>query len=124
LYTTHYIEEAQRLCDRVAIIDQGKIIALDSPARLIQDLGKGVIRIEFNASIDDRLLDHMGSVGLVRVVDNQKKRIHIETDHTDQVSRELLELMKTKDGLLKTLDISEPNLETVFIHLTGRNLRD
>jgi len=124
LYTTHYIEEAQRLCDRVAIIDQGKIIALDSPARLIQDLGKGIIRMEFNAGIDDRLLEQMKCIGSVRVIDDQKRRIHIETDHTDQASRELLELMKTKDGLLMTLDISEPNLETVFIHLTGRNLRD
>jgi len=124
LYTTHYIEEAQRLCDRVAIIDQGKIIALDSPARLIQDLGKGIIRMEFNEGIDDKLLDQMKHIGLVIVVDDQKRRIHIETDHTEQASRELLELMKTKDGLLMTLDISEPNLETVFIHLTGRNLRD
>ena len=124
LYTTHYIEEAQRLCDRVAIMDQGKIIALDSPARLIQNLGKGITRIEFNASIDDRLLDQMKRFGLVRVVDDQKRRIHVETDRTDQASRELLELMKTRDGLLKTLDISEPNLETVFIHLTGKNLKD
>jgi ABC-2 type transport system ATP-binding protein len=124
LYTTHYIEEAQRLCDRVAVIDQGKIIALDSPAHLIQDLGKGMIRMEFNTGIDDKLLDQMKRIGLVIVVDDQKRRIHIETDRTDQASRELLELMKTRDGLLKTLDISEPNLETVFIHLTGRNLRD
>ena len=124
LYTTHYIEEAQRLCGRVAIMDQGKIIALDSPARLIQDLGKGIIRIEFNAGIDDRLLDQLKRIGLVRVVDDQKRRIHVKTDRTDQASRELLELMKTQEGLLKTLDISEPNLETVFIHLTGRNLRD
>jgi len=124
LYTTHYIEEAQRLCDRVAVIDQGKIIALDSPAHLIRDLGKGMIRMEFNTGIDDKLLDQMKRIGLVIVVDDQKRRIHIETDHTDQASKELLELMKTRDGLLKTLDISEPNLETVFIHLTGRNLRD
>jgi ABC-2 type transport system ATP-binding protein len=124
LYTTHYMEEAQRLCDRVAIMDQGKVIALDSPARLIQDLGKGIIRIEFNAGVDDRLLDQMKRFGLVRVVDDQKRRIHVETDRTDQASRELLELVKTRDGLLKTLDISEPNLETVFIHLTGKNLRD
>jgi ABC-2 type transport system ATP-binding protein len=124
LYTTHYIEEAQRLCDRVAIIDQGKIIALNSPARLIQDLGKGIIRMEFNEGIDDKLLDQMKCIGLVIVVDDQKRRIHIETDRIDEASRRLLELMKTRDGLLKTLDISEPNLETVFIHLTGRNLRD
>jgi len=124
LYTTHYIEEAQHLCDRVAIIDQGQIIALDSPARLIQDLGRGIVRIEVNASIDDRLLDQMKRIGVVRVVDDQRRKIHVETNGVGEASRELLELMKTRDGLIKTLDISEPNLETVFIHLTGRNLRD
>lgn len=123
-YTTHYIEEAQRLCHRVAIMDQGKVIALDTPARLIRNLGKGMIRIEFNSGVDDKLLDLINHIGLVRVIDDQKMRIHIETDRTDQSSKELLDLMKTRDGLLKTLDISEPNLETVFIHLTGRNLRD
>jgi ABC-2 type transport system ATP-binding protein len=124
LYTTHHIEEAQRLCDRVAIMDQGKIIALDTPSGLIRDLGKGILRIEFNVGVDDKLLDQMNHVGLVRVIDDQKMRIDIETDRTDLSSKELLELMKKRDGLLKTLDISEPNLETVFIHLTGRNLRD
>jgi ABC-2 type transport system ATP-binding protein len=124
LYTTHYIEEAERLCDRVAIMDQGKIIALDSPTSLIQDLGRGIIRIECSAEIDDKLLDQIKHIGLVRVIDGGKKRFHLETDHTAQASRELRELVKTRDGLLKTLDISEPNLETVFIHLTGRNLRD
>jgi ABC-2 type transport system ATP-binding protein len=124
LYTTHYIEEAQRLCHRVAIMDQGKIIALDSPTNLIRDLGKGIIRLECKARIDDRLLNQIGQVGLVRDIDGDRRRFHLETDHTEQASRELLELMKTRDGLLKTLDISEPNLETVFIHLTGKNLRD
>jgi ABC-2 type transport system ATP-binding protein len=80
--------------------------------------------MEFNAGIDDRLLEQMKCIGSVRVIDDQKRRIHIETDHTDQASRELLDLMKTKDGLLMNLDISEPNLETVFIHLTGKNLKD
>jgi ABC-2 type transport system ATP-binding protein len=124
LYTTHHIEEAQHLCDRVAIIDQGKIIALDSPARLIRDFGKGMVCMEFNAGIADQLLDQMKRIGHVRVVDDQRRKIHIETNGIDEASRELLELMKARDGLIKTLDIAEPNLETVFIHLTGRNLRD
>jgi ABC-2 type transport system ATP-binding protein len=124
LYTTHRIEEAQRLCGRVAIMDRGKIIALDSPDRLIRESGKGIIRLSFNAAIDEKLMDRMTRFGLLLFVDDQKKRVHIETDHTDQASRELLELMESHAGLLKTLDISEPNLETVFIHLTGRNLRD
>ena len=124
LYTTHYIEEAQHLCDRVAVIDQGQIIALDSPARLIRDLGKANIHMEFNIGIDPKLLGQLEHIGLVRVVDDQRRKIHVETNRIDEASRELLELMKTRDGLIKTLDISEPNLETVFIHLTGRNLRD
>jgi ABC-2 type transport system ATP-binding protein len=124
LYTTHYIEEAQRLCDRVAVMDQGKIIALDSPTRLVEYFGKGMIRVEFNAGIDDIFLDQIRLMGLVRVVDDQRRRIHIETDRTDQASKKLMEMMETREGLLKTLVISEPNLETVFIHLTGKNLRD
>jgi len=124
LYTTHYIEEAQRLCHRVAVMDQGKIIALDSPTRLVEYFGKGMIRVEFNAGIDDMFLDQIRLLGLVRVVDDQRRRIHIETDRTDQASKKLMEMMETREGLLKTLDISELNLETVFIHLTGKNLRD
>jgi ABC-2 type transport system ATP-binding protein len=124
LYTTHYIEEAQRLCNRVAIMDEGKMIALDTPSALIHNLGKGIIRLEFNVSTDDTLLNQMERFGSVRVIDGQKRRVHLETDRTEQVLRELLDLMENRAGLLKTLDILEPNLETVFIHLTGRNLRD
>lgn len=124
LYTTHYMEEAQRLCDRVAIMDQGQIIALHSPAHLIQEYGKGMIHMECNEGADDNLIEQMMRVGLVRIIDDQKSIIHIETDRVDQASRELLDLMKTREGLLKALHLSEPNLETVFIHLTGRMLRD
>jgi len=124
LYTTHYIEEAQRLCDRVAIIDQGKIMALNHPAQLIRDLGRANIDLELNIRIDNEVLGQLERIGLVRVLDDQGRRIHVETNRMDEASREVLELMKTRDGLIKTLDISEPNLETVFIHLTGRNLRD
>ena len=124
LYTTHYIEEAQRLCERVAIMDQGRIIALDTPAALIRNLGKRIIRIEFNSSVDDMLLNQMGRFGSVCLIDGVKRNVHLEVDRTDQALRELLALMEKRDGLLKTIDILEPNLETVFLHLTGRNLRD
>ena len=124
LYTTHYIEEAQRLCDRVAIMDQGRIIALNSPTHLIQEFGKGMVHMEFNEGVDDDLIEQMKCIGWVRVIDDQKSILQIETDDTKQASRELLDLMKTREGLLKTLHLSEPNLETVFIHLTGRTLRD
>jgi|APFre7841882724_1041349.scaffolds.fasta_scaffold04280_5 ABC-2 type transport system ATP-binding protein len=124
LYTTHYIEEAERLCNRVGILDQGKMIALDTPATLVRNLGTGIVRIEFNANPDDTLLRQIGHLGSFRVIDDRSRHLRLETDRTDRAVREFLDLMDKRSGMLKTLDIIEPNLETVFIHLTGRTLRD
>ena len=124
LYTTHYIEEAQRLCRRIAILDYGELIALDTPTALIHGFGRCLIRIEFHEAFDETLLKEMEHLGSVRVLDDQKQRIHLETDHTEETLKDLLALRERRGILFKTLDIVEPNLETVFIHLTGRSLRD
>lgn len=124
LYTTHYIEEAQRLCRRIAILDYGELIALDTPTALIHGFGRCLIRIEFHEAFDETLLREMKHFGSVRVLDDQKQRIHLETDHTEETLKDLLALRERRGVLFKTLDIVEPNLETVFIHLTGRSLRD
>ena len=124
LYTTHYIEEAERLCRRVCILDRGKMIALDNPATLVREHGTGIVRIEFNANPDDTLLSQIGNLGSFRVMDDQSRHLRLETNHPDRAVREFLDLMDKRAGMLKTLDIIEPNLETVFIRLTGRYLRD
>jgi ABC-2 type transport system ATP-binding protein len=124
LYTTHYIEEAERLCNRVGILDQGKMIALDTPGTLVREHGTGIVRIEFNANPDDTLLSQIGHLGSFRVMDDQNRHLRLETNRPDRVVREFLDLMDKRRGMLKTLDIIEPNLETVFIRLTGRTLRD
>jgi ABC-2 type transport system ATP-binding protein len=124
LYTTHYIEEAQDLCDRVAIMDRGKIIALDTPRALIHSLGKGIIRMEFHEAPDETLLGQIATYGSLTRVDGQKKRLHLETDRTGPVLRELLNIKENREALFKSLEVMEPDLETVFIHLTGRDLRD
>lgn len=124
LYTTHYIEEAERLCHRVGIMDEGKIMALDTPAALVRDRGTGIVSMEFNASPDDALLSGIGQIGSFRVMDEQSRHLRLETKRPDRAARDLLDLMDKRAGLLKTLDIIEPNLETVFIRLTGRDLRN
>ncbi|MCX8118383.1 MAG: ATP-binding cassette domain-containing protein [Desulfobacterota bacterium] len=124
LYTTHYIEEAHRLCERIAILDWGKVIALGPPAQLIREFGRGMIRLELNGEADDPLIEKMRRVGSVTIVDPQKRVFFIETAHLEQASRALLDFVGSEEGKLKTLHLSEPNLETVFIHLTGRTLRD
>ena len=124
LYTTHYIEEAQDLCDRVAIMDRGKIMALDTPGALIHSLGKGIIRMEFHEALDEALLGQIATYGSLTRVDGQKKRLHLETDQTGLVLKKLLNIKENREALFKSLDVMEPDLETVFIHLTGRDLRD
>jgi ABC-2 type transport system ATP-binding protein len=124
LYTTHYVEEAQRLCHRVAILDNGKLIALDTPTALIQGIGRTLIRITSHEPFDETVLREMEHFGFVRVLDDQRQRIHLETDQTEEALKGLLALKERQGILFKTLDIAEPNLETVFVHLTGRSLRD
>jgi ABC-2 type transport system ATP-binding protein len=97
IYTTHYMEEAQRLCDRVAIMDHGRVLALDTVEQLIQQYGgKSVLRA-------------VTETGEVRR----------ETDNPLAALNEL-----QRDGRLLSFHLERPNLEGVFLHLTGRSLRD
>lgn len=124
LYTTHYIEEAQALCSRVAIMDLGKVLALDEPQSLIRGLGNGIIRIVFSLPVEDAIRRELEGMGQARVVDGSGKQLHLQVRETGVALKALVELQERRNLRLKTLEILEPNLETVFIHLTGRDLRD
>jgi len=112
IYTTHYMEEASRLCDRVAIIDHGKILAMDSVEGLIEAHGgKSVITAELNEAPKD-------TSALQGRLEGNTLRID-----TAKPMEELAAL--TKSGLdFAQLRVDRPDLETVFLNLTGRSLRD
>ena len=111
LYTTHYMEEAQRLCDRVAIVDHGKLLALDSVDRLIaQHGGRSVVICELN--------EQPTGIDLPGKLDGLTLRF--ESDNP-------LEQVATLTGQgiqFQTLNVTQPDLESVFLNLTGRSLRD
>jgi ABC-2 type transport system ATP-binding protein len=120
IYTTHYMEEAERLCDRVAIIDHGRIIALGSNEELIH--GAFASRSQVMARFDGPPADvsswverHAG-----RLVDGSAE---FTIDHSTQIAGLLDDAAKAG---LELLDVTlrRPNLESVFLHLTGRELRD
>ena len=120
IYTTHYMEEAERLCDRVAIIDHGRIIALGSNEELIH--GAFASRSQVMARFDGPPADvsswverHTG-----RLVDGSAE---FTIDHSTQIAGLLDDAAKAG---LELLDVTlrRPNLESVFLHLTGRELRD
>jgi ABC-2 type transport system ATP-binding protein len=124
LYTTHYMEEAERLCDRVAIIDEGRIVALDTPKKLIADLGGGIIHLGVENGMADKTFTHIQALPEVKTVTRLNGKLEIETIHAQEALIRLLELFNQTDTDITALEVLEPNLETVFLHLTGKRLRE
>ncbi len=124
LLTTHYMEEAERLCDRVAIIDQGRIIALGSPRELIASLGaEHVVEFELDggSAPDDEVLAALP--GVERVAhDDGKHRLTVGRVH--EVVPALMKLLDRQGAALSELTTHNATLEDVFLSLTGRHLRD
>jgi len=114
--TTHYMEEADRLCDRVAIIDNGRIVALDTPERLKRGLGGDIVELWAEKPEVDALrglgyvLDVSCFDGGVRVV-------------VDDAARHLQGILSVA-GRVDSVEVRSPTLDDVFIHYTGRDIRD
>jgi len=126
LYTTHYMEEAQELSDRVGIIDHGELIALGTQKELTQKVGQTETLILYLGENDDPQV-------LVRALEGVQDVIEsAATDHevsiVAQQAEEVLAAVVSKANesriKIRSIDIREPNLEAVFLHLTGRALRD
>ncbi|HMD32932.1 MAG TPA: ABC transporter ATP-binding protein [Candidatus Acidoferrales bacterium] len=122
LLTTHYIEEAERLCDRVAIIDQGKLIALGTP-RELKDRSAGTTRIEVSLAkpAAEGELNGLEGVTNCRTVDG---RTVMHSTRPPQTIVALVKHLESKNNELQSLEIAAPSLEDVFIELTGRRLRE
>jgi ABC-2 type transport system ATP-binding protein len=124
LYTTHYMEEAERLCDRVAIVDEGRIVALDAPRKLVSELGRGIIQLGVANGMPKGMLEQVRVLPEVRAVTRLNGKVRVETTQAQEALIHLLELFNRTDTDVTALEVLEPNLETVFLHLTGKRLRD
>jgi ABC-2 type transport system ATP-binding protein len=123
IYTTHYMEEAQRLCHRVAIVDEGKMIALDTPAALIRSLGGGVVIIGIAEGAPEEITDRIAQVPAVRSATRSDGELKIETQRLQEGLMGTLDVTNQLDVRITSLEILEPNLESVFLNLTGKKLR-
>jgi ABC-2 type transport system ATP-binding protein len=125
LLTTHYMEEAEQLCGRVAIMDHGKIIALDTPAGLTQSVGVDTI-VTVRASGDHEALaaaleKSIEGVTRSRALDNG---VELYVTGTDRIVPRVVNAVEDAGSEVLDISIAEPSLETVFINLTGKALRD
>jgi ABC-2 type transport system ATP-binding protein len=125
LITTHYMDEADRLCDRVAIVDHGKLVALDSPAALKASVpGSNVIEVQFeNPPIGwEARLRQLNAVTSVQ--SESAGMYRVLSSNGSQTTTELVESAVHAGVALKSLSVQNTTLDDVFVHYTGRQLRD
>jgi ABC-2 type transport system ATP-binding protein len=124
LYTTHYMEEAAELSDHIAIMDKGKVIAYGTHDELIKLVGEETrIDLTLNAEAE-KILELWRAVQGVSGIDVTGGKVTALVDDSNRVLPRLFEAAAKANVRITSVDIQEPNLETVFLHLTGRALRD
>ncbi len=124
LYTTHYMEEAAELSHHIAIMDKGKIIAHGTHDELIKMVGEQTrIDITLNTEAEKILFVWQKTEGVSKI-DSLDGKVTALVDDSNRVLPRLFDAASKADVRITSVDIQEPNLETVFLHLTGRALRD
>jgi ABC-2 type transport system ATP-binding protein len=125
MLTTHYMEEADRLCERVAIMDHGRILALDTPAALKRSIGADtVVTVKATGDVDqlaELLAREVDGVTRTRRLDGG---VELHVQGSDRLVPRVAAAAERGGFDLVDLSVSEPSLETVFINLTGKELRD
>jgi ABC-2 type transport system ATP-binding protein len=123
--TTHYMEEADQLCDRVAIMDHGKILALDTPSNLKKSTGADTI-VTVKVTKDGERLAQMLAEELDGVVDTRvvENVVSLHVQGSDRLVPRVVNAADAADVEILDLAVAEPSLETVFINLTGKDLRE
>ncbi|MDQ7784623.1 MAG: ATP-binding cassette domain-containing protein [Desulfomonilaceae bacterium] len=123
ILTTHYMDEADRLCSRVAIIDRGEIVALDSPQNLKTRLGGDVLDVDI-AEASPEFIEKLKIIGDLRSVKVQDGRLMITVERGESFVPRLFETAQTMGVAISAVSMRKPNLEDVFIQLTGREIRE
>jgi ABC-2 type transport system ATP-binding protein len=124
LMTTHYMDEADKLCDRIAIIDHGKLVALDSPLKLKASIpGKNVLEVSFSSVPPNwtETLKNLPEVAEVKAVDHVYR---ISSHNGPRTTVELMEAARTAGVSITSLSVQSTTLDDVFVHYTGHQLRD
>ena len=125
LYTTHYMEEAQELSDRIGIIDHGKLIALGTHAELVKLVGeKTRIDLALDRDCDTVCASWRQVPGVSSVADADDGKVVVLVDDANVTLPRLFDAAAAAGARITAVNVAEPDLESVFLHLTGRALRD
>jgi ABC-2 type transport system ATP-binding protein len=125
LITTHYMDEADRLCDRIAIVDHGKLVALDTPMALKTSVpGTNVVEVQF-ARESTEWPARLKQLADVTAVESQSAGMYrLLTSNGSLTTTQLVEMVTSSGDAIKSLSVQNTTLDDVFVHYTGRALRD
>lgn len=124
LLTTHYMDEADKLCDRIAIVDHGKLVALDSPLKLKASIpGNTILEVSFSR-VPDGWVETLKGLAEVQGVKADDTVFRIGSNNGPRTTVDLMEAARTAQVEITSLSVQSTTLDDVFMHYTGRQLRD
>jgi ABC-2 type transport system ATP-binding protein len=124
ILTTHYIEEADYLCDRVAIIDYGKIVAIDTPSKLKKVADINLISLQIADGKSDDLASLLEGFDWIKKVERRNSSLELSVEGGEERVLELVELANEHGFAITAIDLHQPSLEDAFLHYTGRTIRE
>jgi ABC-2 type transport system ATP-binding protein len=125
LITTHYMDEADRLCDRIAIVDHGKLVALDTPMALKASVpGSNVVEVQFMQESPEWPGQLHQLAGVTSVEPQSAGMYRLLTSNGSLTTTQLVEMTTSRGSTIKSLNVQNTTLDDVFVHYTGRQLRD
>lgn len=123
ILTTHYMEEADFLCDRIAIMDRGKFVAMNTPAQLKDILGGDVVSIEIEGKADS-LLDQIKSLDWVKNMTRHNETLSLTMEKGERRIPQLINVARENGVNVTCVHLRKPSLEDVFLHYTGKTIRE
>jgi ABC-2 type transport system ATP-binding protein len=124
LVTTHYMDEADKLCDRIAIVDHGKLVALDSPLKLKASVpGKNILEVSFSGA-PQNWAETLKALPDVAEVKAEENTFRISSENGPRTTVALMEAARAANAAVTALSVQSTTLDDVFVHYTGRQMRD
>ena len=124
ILTTHYIEEADYLCHQVAIIDHGKVAAVDSPESLKKTVGINLISLQVANETSDGLVNLLSGVGWIKNIERRNSSLELSIEGGEERVLEVVEFANEHDFIITAIDLRKPSLEDAFLHYTGRTISE
>jgi len=123
ILTTHYMEEADFLCKRIAIIDYGSFVAMNTPSNLKDILGGDVISLELDGD-KDVIMEQLKGIPWIKTISGNEQYLNLTTEKGERVIPKLIKLANENSVEVTSVHLHKPSLEDVFLHFTGRWIRD